>query len=372
LCAPLCVFPNPALGYDLPGRSILPDVPSNNGALQERAAMSSVTISICVPTYNGALYLKSCLDSALAQTFKDFELVVVDDCSTDATLDLVRSYAQSDERIRVWRNERNLGLVANWNRCVEVASGEWVKFLFQDDLLEPSCLEQMLRASLSGVDLVVARRGLIFEEGTPPAIQERYRRYVEEHNLARHCRGRPHLTAEQFAEILLRNPIFNCVGEPTATLIRRSAFERYGAFNRDLIILGDWEYAARVAANTGLCYVDATLAHFRVHAGAATSRIRGEREYRAVVIDPLVLMHELCYSKHYANAREVAKQLQPPLDLRSLLTNAVGKALGEAEAAQDRGVRSDWRTILTRYPRLARSQLRCVLRVLLSPGRQYA
>jgi glycosyltransferase involved in cell wall biosynthesis len=328
----------------------------------------TATVSICIPTYNGARYLRPCLNSALAQTFPDFELVVVDDGSTDATQDIVRSYAASDPRIRVWRNERNLGLVANWNRCAELPTGEWVKFLFQDDLLEPSCLEEMLRASRSGVDLVVARRDVIFEEGTPAAIRERYRRYLDEHNLARHCRGRPFLSAAAFAEVVARNPTFNCIGEPTATLIRRSAFGRYGRFNRNLLILGDWEYAARVATNTGLCYVDATLAHFRVHAEAATSKIRGEREYRAVVLDPLVVLHELCYSPHYAAARDVARRLRPPVDFRSRLREAVALALGKACAERDRGTRSDWWTILRRYPRLARSQLGCVLRLLGSPA----
>jgi glycosyltransferase involved in cell wall biosynthesis len=324
----------------------------------------TATVSICVPTYNGARYLGPCLDSALAQTFADFELVVVDDGSADATPDIARRYAETDPRIRVWRNERNRGLVANWNRCVELARGAWVKFLFQDDLLEPACLEEMLRVSRSDVDLVVARRGLIFEAGTPAAIRDRYRRYLQEHNLARHCRGRSYLSAAEFAGILWRNPTFNCIGEPTATLIRRSAFERYGRFNRDLIILTDWEYPARVAANTGLCYVDATLAHFRVHPGAATSKILAEREYRACVLDPLVVMHELCYSTHYAKARDVARQLRPPVDLKSRLSEAVRDARGEARAGRDPAARSEWWTILRRYPRLVLSQLGGVLRAL--------
>ncbi len=324
-----------------------------------------VTVSICVPTYNGARYLKHCLDSALAQTFTDFELLVVDDCSTDSTPDLARHYVGTDPRISVRRNERNLGLVANWNRCVDLARGAWVKFLFQDDLLEPSCLERMLAASRNGVDLVVARRGLLFEEGTPPLIQERFRKYVATHDLARHCDGRPGLTVEQFAEIFVRNPGFNCIGEPTATLMRRSAFERYGRFNRDLIILGDWEYAARVAANTGLGYVDATSAHFRVHAAAATTKIRAEREYRALVLDPLVVMHELCYSRHYAKARDVAAQLRPPVDFESRLREAVRHALEEACAAPSRDMKSDWRAVLRRYPRLARSAPGRALRVLI-------
>jgi glycosyltransferase involved in cell wall biosynthesis len=320
-----------------------------------------VTVSICVPTYNGARYLKHCLDSALAQTFVDFELVVVDDGSADSTLDLARQYAASDARISVWRNEGNLGLVGNWNRCVERARGEWVKFLFQDDLLEPSCLEEMLRMSRSDVDLVVARRGLIFEEGTTAAIEYQYRRYVAEHDLARHCHGQDSLAAEQFSEILLRKPGHNCIGEPTATLIRRSAFERHGRFNADLVILCDWEYFARLAANTGLSYVDATLAHFRVHVGAASATIRARREYRSVVIDPLIIMHEICYSAHYAKARAVARRLQPPIDLRRRLADGVRKALREAWAGHDPEVKSEWWRVLRRYPRLATLPLRCAL-----------
>ena len=150
----------------------------------------TATVSICVPTYNGGRYLGPCLASALAQTFADFELVVVDDGSADATPEIVRHYAGSDARIRVWRNEEKLGLVANWNRCVELARGEWVKFLFQDDLLEPSCLDEMLRASRSGVDLVVARRGLLFEDGTPATIGGKYR------SLQRSWRGIPPSTVE--------------------------------------------------------------------------------------------------------------------------------------------------------------------------------
>jgi glycosyltransferase involved in cell wall biosynthesis len=322
----------------------------------------AVTVSICIPTYNGARYLKECLDSALAQTFRDFEVVVVDDGSTDSTMDVARQYSRSDARLRIWKNERNLGLVENWNRCVRLATGAWVKFLFQDDLLEPSCLERMLQASRDGVDLVAARRAMIFEDDTTAANKDRYRSYLAAHDLARHCPGQDHVTAEQFAEILLRYPSYNCIGEPTATLIRRSAFERYGRFNRDLIMLCDWEHSARVAVNTGLCYIDTTLAHFRVHAGATSWRIRSRSEYRWLVIDPLIILHEMVYSKHYATARAVAKRLRPPANLRSRLVDDVRKARREAWARKDDVSRSDWRRALRRYPRLAWLQLGNVLR----------
>jgi len=106
-------------------------------------------VSICVPAYKGAAFLEECLSSALAQTYGDFELLVVDDDSPDATLEIAQQYASHDARVRVVRNPNNLGLVGNWNECVRLSRGEWIKFLFQDDLLEPQCLEQMLAVARS-------------------------------------------------------------------------------------------------------------------------------------------------------------------------------------------------------------------------------
>ena len=92
-------------------------------------------ISVCVPTYNGMKYLRECLDSILVQSFENFEVIIVDDQSADGSVDLLSEYAAQDERIRVFRNPQNLGLVGNWNRCLDLASAEWIKFVFQDDLI---------------------------------------------------------------------------------------------------------------------------------------------------------------------------------------------------------------------------------------------
>ena len=93
------------------------------------------TISVCVPVYNGTKYLRECLDSILVQSFENFEVIIVDDQSTDATFDLAQEYPAQDARIRPFRNPHNLGMVENWNRCLDLASAEWIKFVFQDDLI---------------------------------------------------------------------------------------------------------------------------------------------------------------------------------------------------------------------------------------------
>src|SRR6185295_8963738 len=105
------------------------------------------SVSICIPLYNGAKHLNECLTSALAQTHTAFEVVLVDDGSIDDTVAIAERFANTDSRIRLCRNSKNLGLSANWRRCVELAQGEWIKFLFQDDFLTPDCLSRMLEAT---------------------------------------------------------------------------------------------------------------------------------------------------------------------------------------------------------------------------------
>lgn len=136
------------------------------------------TITVCIPTYNGARYLRECLDSVLAQTFTDFEILIVDDCSSDDTVSIAREYASRYSCIRVVVNGQNLGLVGNWNRCVELVQGEWVKFVFQDDLIEPFCLDKMIAVSKPEIPIIFCRRKYIFEDGISE-VAKRFRLSME-------------------------------------------------------------------------------------------------------------------------------------------------------------------------------------------------
>src|ERR1043166_8326715 len=82
------------------------------------------SVSVCIPMHNGAAHLAESLESALSQTFNDIEFVLVDDCSTDDTVAIAEEFARRDSRVRLYRNPRNMGLVANWSRTVELANGD--------------------------------------------------------------------------------------------------------------------------------------------------------------------------------------------------------------------------------------------------------
>src|SRR5512139_3267591 len=101
-------------------------------------------VSIGVPVYNGENFLKDALDSLLAQTFKDFEIVIADNVSTDQTEEICRSYAAKDARIRYYRNETNIGAGPNHNRVFELSRGEYFKWVCHDDMCAPEFLERCI------------------------------------------------------------------------------------------------------------------------------------------------------------------------------------------------------------------------------------
>lgn len=101
-------------------------------------------VSILIPVFNRKDYIAECIQSALSQTFMDFEVVVVDNASDDGTWEICQKFAILDQRVRVFRNDSNIGPVRNWRRCAQEAKGELSKILFSDDCLEPNCLLEMV------------------------------------------------------------------------------------------------------------------------------------------------------------------------------------------------------------------------------------
>jgi glycosyltransferase involved in cell wall biosynthesis len=122
--------------------------------------------SVLLPAFNADPYVAAAVESVRAQTFDDWEIVAVDDASTDRTLEVLRSFA--DSRMRLKSNERNLGMTANWNRCLSQATGEIVLKLDADDVLKPRALE-MLHAAMEDANVVAAgMRSLQCDESLEP------------------------------------------------------------------------------------------------------------------------------------------------------------------------------------------------------------
>jgi glycosyltransferase involved in cell wall biosynthesis len=225
-------------------------------------------VSVLIPTFNGQRYLADALRSAVAQTYAQLEIVICDDGSSDSTLEIARAFAADDPRVRIHLNEARLGVVGNFERCLALASGTYVKYLMQDDILEPHAVERLLEALLQADDVVLAtsRRTRIDERGEPlpdgPEVRSLYARDAL-------------VDGRVLGDIALEENL-NLIGEPSVVLFRRSAlgeaapFSLGGAQYRYLADLALW---MTLLGRGRAAYLVEPLSHFRHHVDQ-DSRVR--------------------------------------------------------------------------------------------------
>jgi len=217
-----------------------------------------VRVSIIIPCYNSERYLRECVDSVLAQTMTDYEVILVDDGSEDATLAIANKMAAVDARVRVFHQE-NSGVCAARNLGLEHASGEWITFVDSDDLLPADALETMLQAAKDGVDMVVCAHETFDEEGHVQRIIPQTR-WMD-------CSGEALRRA-----VCLRLIEGDCVLNIMCNkLHRRSVIEREGIrlvpgvkiaedalFNLEAVLVGN-----------GIVYVNRVTYRYRTHSASA-------------------------------------------------------------------------------------------------------
>jgi glycosyltransferase involved in cell wall biosynthesis len=229
-------------------------------------------VSVCIPVYNGEPYIGRAIESVLDQTLADFELVVVDNASTDRTLEIVSGF--SDTRLRVIRNPENIGAAANWNRALELAQGGYFKLLCADDWLYPTCLERQVAALAADesrrVAIVCCGRDVVGQSGR---------------RLATRSFGRAGVVGGCTAVRRIVRSGTNPIGEPAAVLTRTDWAREVGGFERDGTYVIDVDLWIRLLARGGLCAIEEPLAAFRLAPGSWSSTVAGRQaaDYRQLL-----------------------------------------------------------------------------------------
>ena len=220
-------------------------------------------ISIAMATYNGETFIREQLDSILAQTEKDFEIVICDDASSDSTPKILDEYARKDSRIRVFINEKNLGYRENFNKAVSLCKGDFIAFSDQDDLWLPNHLEAL--HSAIGDNLVCGGRtvrctedGTSLSEFSPTPYQS-------------NC-----LTS-QISRFIYQCYAFNLY-QGASQLISREAVERFFPIEVDEYA-HDWALAANAIGENRFVYIDTVITKWRKHSSQVTHK-RHSREVR--------------------------------------------------------------------------------------------
>jgi glycosyltransferase involved in cell wall biosynthesis len=308
------------------------------------------TISVCVPTYNGAAFLAETLASISAQTFENYEVLVVDDGSTDSTIDIAESFAASDKRVRVIRNSERAGSSArNANQSAKHARGEWIKFLYQDDVMTPRCLEHMLDAGRHS-PFVITWHGYIFERDVDESTHRFYEGLPTLESVLPGC----HATSDQFCDAVLTRWGVNFIGPTSSCLIRRDCFDRYGGFNPHIVTFPDLECWIRLGSNEGLAVATERLVMFRVHGTSISAALRGDRHphrYRHS-IEWLALQCKLARAPAYEVIRNRARThhgMDPEQAAREPGSEARQRAIDGSFHQRDRATLREWNAFCAKH-----------------------
>lgn len=302
--------------------------------------MNHPLVSICIPTYNGEKFLHECLDSAINQSYRNVEIIIADDCSTDKTCEIVKAYAAKDPRIKVIRNENNLGLVGNWKRCIELSKGEWIKFIFQDDYLSFNCIEVMINALSPDDKIITSTRRLVIEESVSPSAREySLTKTLTFEKLGISAQQPVVVPPRRIASFAAQHIGINFIGEPTVVMFKKDVMNTIGTFNNDLVQICDLEYFLRAATVFGIKYVPQQLTFFRAgaHEYSASGRNMAQKKYSLEYIDPVTMVHQLLYAdvfSHFRNSLSFAQKIKLKLFFAFRVHEAYTIAVASGNDAQ--------------------------------------
>ena len=215
-------------------------------------------ISVCIPTFNGANYLRQAVESVLDQDSQNYEIVIVDNASVDQTVRIVEDLKkEGGGRIRFYQNNKNIGLAGNLNKCLEHAQGEYIKFLCVDDVLLPKCLEKMSAALDAHQSVTLVCGGRI---------------YISENNKKL---GSKRYSSQNIIvpgnKVISRCLYGKCyMGEPSAVMFRRR--DLTGSFREDLPQLMDMEMWFRLLEQGALLSIEIPLCSIRIHSEQMTCK----------------------------------------------------------------------------------------------------
>ncbi len=230
-------------------------------------------VSVIMTSYNREKYIAEAIESVLASTYKNFELIIVDDCSIDATFSIAKNYAANDARIRIYQNEENLGDYPNRNKAASYAKGKYLKYVDSDDALYDFglayCVDAMER--FSEADL-----GMYYLYGSDGIGKNEWACWPGEKIIHEHFFKRQYLS----------------IG-PSGTIIRREKFVNAGGFDTRFGVASDMYFNICFASASPIVLLPKLFVHYRIHDQQENKNQEGYLKYGYLYFKELLEKVEL-------------------------------------------------------------------------------
>lgn len=219
-------------------------------------------VSVLVPVYNHEKFIGVTIESVLSQTYKNWELLIVDDCSTDGSWEIIQKYAGKDSRIKAFRNNENKGLIPNWKFLIDNSKGEYLAFLEGDDFFYENNLKKKIEVfeKYSDLGMVYCNFNLINEEGDI-LIKDHYHKHRIKTFKNRSVDPREFLSSKinflsTYSQIMIKKGTLDISGHP------RSFDESAKVF-----LPSDWDFSFRIATRSNIFFINETILNYRKHEG---------------------------------------------------------------------------------------------------------
>lgn len=220
-------------------------------------------VSIVIPAYNNENTIIATLESIRNQSYKNIEIIIIDDNSKDKTLQLVTEQQKKDNRIKIYHNSTNLGMIGNWNKCIQMSNGEFVKLVCADDLLDKNEIEKETGAMIlnPSVNLVESDTRLIDINGKKTGSFKRY-----------------HKSGLVKGKKIARTSIIwnNFFGAPVNNLIRKSVLDKTGYFDEQFTYILDFDMWMKIACTGDVYIIHELLNSFRIRNDSNTGNLIGK------------------------------------------------------------------------------------------------
>jgi glycosyltransferase involved in cell wall biosynthesis len=248
-------------------------------------------VSIIIPCYNYARYLRASVDSVLNQDYPHYEVILIDDGSSDETWQIMCAYAAHYPQVRAFKNETNQGIFKANSRGWQEAKGKYLHFFSADDLYRPSCLPKVMRLFQDNPHLGLVCTDISYFQDDSGKIAE--------NKLLAGCKN-PRLFSRIEMVPLLQSTNFWIPG--LTCVVKQETLKKYGHLDPKLENISDWFCFHKIALFEGIGYIPETLISMRLHDQTYTSRVKRDKKRRRATYYYLL--------QHLSHNKEVREQFK--------------------------------------------------------------